>query len=241
MPILALVLLITGVDSQIGQRCGQSFNFSSLPSVPSEVPGAGDSVWRFDVVTCSMVDALMPRDLDLAVVWYLARPHTRATLVNTETHLSRKRERCSSDFLRRPTPAPRHPTSLRCFSGGIPDPRVMNLGCTRASCDAQHKSQPAAGNKSMDFQHAGDATRRRRGMLNVYCEFPDEYSTSIESAFPTAPVICRTSCGAGWPGEISAPTALRRAFHRFGPMELSENSLGGSALTPSGGPSPGMR
>ena len=113
VPILALVLLLAGVDSEIGHWCGQSIDLSSLPSAPSEVPGAGDSVWRFDVVTCSMVDALMPRSSDLAVIWYLASPHTRATLVNTEAHLSRKRARCSSDYFRQPVPAPRHPTSLR--------------------------------------------------------------------------------------------------------------------------------
>ena len=60
VPILALVLLLAGVDSEIGHWCGQSIDLSSLPSAPSEVPGAGNSVWRFDVVTCSMVDALMP-------------------------------------------------------------------------------------------------------------------------------------------------------------------------------------
>ena len=60
VPILALVLLLAGVDSEICHGCGQSIDLSSLRSVPSEVPGAGDSVGRFDVVTCSMVDALMP-------------------------------------------------------------------------------------------------------------------------------------------------------------------------------------
>jgi hypothetical protein len=67
-PILAPVLLLTGVDSEIGPWTRKSVNSSSSPSVPSEVPGAGDSVWRFDVVTCSMANELMPRNSDLAVL-----------------------------------------------------------------------------------------------------------------------------------------------------------------------------
>ena len=67
-PILALVLLLTGVDSEIGHWGRKSVSLSSLRSVPFRVPGPGDWVWRFDVVTCCMADALMPRSSELAVV-----------------------------------------------------------------------------------------------------------------------------------------------------------------------------